>query len=289
VPFAFAQIRNQSEKVMQLNDMLPQVRAAVAEAGAAILAVYRDPATTEVVDKADKSPLTEADLAANRILVDRLRALAPDTPILSEESKHAPWSERQAWNTLWVVDPLDGTREFLKRNDEFTVNVALVRNQRPVLGVVYAPALDRWYFAADGEGAWRQDDARDPVAIEVGEKQFDRPWQVVGSRSHNTREVEDFVARLGAAEFVAMGSSLKLCLVADGSADLYPRLGPTSEWDTCAAQAVVEQAGGQVLDAETGEALRYNARESLLNPWFIVCSQADPAWFGRAAGAGRGR
>lgn len=269
---------------MQLNEMLPRVREAVAEAGEAIMAVYNDPATTEVIEKDDKSPLTEADLAANRILVERLEALTPDIPILSEESKQAPWSKRRQWRELWVVDPLDGTREFLKRNGEFTVNVALVRDHRPVLGVVYAPALDRWYFASTEDGAWRQDDERAPVAIEAGEKQFDRPWQVVGSRSHNTREVEDFVARLGAAEFVAMGSSLKLCLVADGSADIYPRLGPTSEWDTCAAQAVVEAAGGQVVHAGTGEPLTYNAREEVLNPWFIVCREPQREWFAATPG-----
>jgi len=264
---------------MQLNELLPRVREAVAGAGEAIMAVYNDPATPKVVDKDDNSPLTEADLAANRILVERLKALTPDVPILSEESKQAPWSERKQWNELWIVDPLDGTREFLKRNGEFTVNVALVRDHEPVLGVVYAPALNRWYFASIEDGAWRQDDQREPVRIEAGQKQFDRPWQVVGSRSHNTREVEDFVARLGSAEFVAMGSSLKLCLVADGSADIYPRLGPTCEWDTCAAQAVVEAAGGRVVDAQTGESLTYNAREEVLNPWFIVCREPDQAWF----------
>src|SRR5699024_8819083 len=227
----------------------------------------------------DKSPLTEADLAANRILVEHLQKIAPDTPILSEELTQAPWSERRHWQELWVVDPLDGTREFIKRNGEFTVNVALVRNHQPVLGVVYAPALDRWYFASVDDGAWRQDDDREPVAIAAGQKQYDRPWQVVGSRSHKTCEVEDFVARLGAAEFVAMGSSLKLCLVADGAADIYPRLGPTCEWDTCAAQAVVEAAGAQVVNAETGEPLTYNAREELLNPWFIVCREPREEWF----------
>ncbi|WP_376692598.1 3'(2'),5'-bisphosphate nucleotidase CysQ [Wenzhouxiangella sp. EGI_FJ10409] len=269
---------------MQSDDLLPRVREAVAEAGEAIMAVYNDPATTEFVDKEDNSPLTEADLAANRILVERLQALTPDVPILSEESKQAPWSQRKHWRELWVVDPLDGTREFLKRNGEFTVNVALVRDHKPVLGVVYAPALDRWYFASIEDGAWRQDDAREPVAIEAGHKQDDRPWQVVGSRSHNTREVEDFVARLGSAEFVAMGSSLKLCLVADGSAHIYPRLGPTCEWDTCAAQAVVEAAGGQVVNAETGEPLTYNAREEVLNPWFIACREPDRAWFEATTG-----
>jgi 3'(2'), 5'-bisphosphate nucleotidase len=264
---------------MQLSEMLPRVREAVAEAGEAIMAVYNDPATTEVIDKDDKSPLTEADLAANRILVERLKALTPDVPILSEESKQAPWSERKQWTQLWVVDPLDGTREFIKRNGEFTVNVALVRDHKPVLGVVYAPALGRWYFASAEDGAWRQDEDRDPVRIEATDKPDDRPWHVVGSRSHNTREVEDFVARLGSAEFVAMGSSLKLCLVADGSAHIYPRLGPTCEWDTCAAQAVVEAAGGQVVNAETGDPLTYNAREEVLNPWFIVCRHPRKDWF----------
>ncbi len=264
---------------MPLTELLPQVREAVAEAGAAIMDIYRDPGHIKVLDKADQSPLTEADLAANRILVDRLQAMRPDTPILSEESRQAPWSERKHWSELWIVDPLDGTREFIKRNGEFTVNVALVREHKPVLGVVYAPALDRWYFASVDDGAWRKDDERAAVPIKVGHKQFDRPWQVVGSRSHRSPAVEDFLARLGAAEFMAMGSSLKLCLVADGSADIYPRLGPTSEWDTCAAQAVVEAAGGQVVNAETGVPLSYNAREELLNPAFIVCRKPQAEWF----------
>jgi len=263
--------------------MLVQVRQAVAEAGSAILDVYADPASFETELKQDDSPLTAADKAANNILVKALEALTPDIPVLSEESVHAPWGTRKHWDRCWVVDPLDGTREFLKRNDEFTVNVALVEHHRPILGVVYAPALDRWFFAAQGQGAWRKDGEREPVAIHVGDKIADRPWQVVGSRSHNTPEVDAFVERLGDAEMVAMGSSLKLCLVADGSADVYPRLGPTSEWDTCAAQAVVEEAGGQVLNAESGQPLTYNARETLLNPHFIVCARPDPDWFRQAA------
>jgi len=264
---------------MNSSNLLANVRQAVADAGAAILEIYADPDRFETELKDDDSPLTAADTAANRILVAALNTLTPEIPVLSEESRQAPWSERKHWKTCWVVDPLDGTREFLKRNDEFTVNVALVENHRPVMGVVYAPALGRWFYAAQGGGAWRQDGQKMPVKIEVGEKIADRPWQVVGSRSHNTPAVDAFVERLGDAELVAMGSSLKLCLVADGSADLYPRLGPTSEWDTCAAQAVVEEAGGQVLNAETGEPLTYNARESVLNPHFIVCSRPDPTWF----------
>ncbi|MFP4208221.1 MAG: 3'(2'),5'-bisphosphate nucleotidase CysQ [Wenzhouxiangella sp.] len=259
---------------------LHQVREAVAEAGAAILEIYADPDRFETEHKADDSPLTAADLAANSLLVARLQELTPDIPILSEESKQAPWHERRHWPQCWVVDPLDGTREFLKRNDEFTVNVALVRDHQPVLGVVYAPALQKWYFAARHEGAWRQTGGGGVLdRIQVSERSPDRPWRVVGSRSHNTAAVDAFVDRLGEAELVSMGSSLKLCLVADGTADLYPRLGPTSEWDTCAAQAVVEQAGGQVLDAASGKPLVYNARESLLNPHFIACARPDPDWF----------
>jgi len=264
---------------VHLAALLQKVRAAVDQAGEAILAVYANPDRFNTQHKADDSPLTDADLAANAILVERLAELTPDIPILSEESRHAPWSERRHWQSCWVVDPLDGTREFLKRNDEFTVNVALVKHHEPVLGVVLAPALGKAYFAAAGEGAWRQLGDQDPQPIRVVDRKEGQSWRVVGSRSHSTPAVDAFVQRLGAAELVSMGSSLKLCLIADGSADVYPRLGPTSEWDTCAAQAVVEQAGGQVLDAETGQTLRYNARETLLNPHFVACARPDANWF----------
>ncbi len=265
---------------MDLGKLVVEVRKAVVDAAAEILQIYADPKRFETEHKSDDSPLTAADVAANKLIVARLQELTPHIPILSEESKQAPWTERRHWQECWVVDPLDGTREFLKRNDEFTVNVALVRDHKPILGVVYAPALQHWYWAAEGEGAWYQKGQQVPVTIQVADKPADRPWKVVGSRSHNTPEVDAFVERLGQAEMVAMGSSLKLCLVADGSADVYPRLGPTSEWDTCAAQVIVEQAGGQVVNAETGEALTYNARESILNPFFIACARPDPTWFG---------
>ena len=270
--------------MMNIDQLLAGVREAAAEAGAAILDIYADPDRFDTERKADDSPLTAADLAANRLLVARLQELTPAIPILSEESRQADWSQRRHWRECWVVDPLDGTKEFLKRNDEFTVNVALVRDHRPVLGVVYAPALGQWYFAAEGGGAWHQSGQQPAERITVASPPSGRAWKVVGSRSHSTPDVQAFVERLGDAELVAMGSSLKLCLVADGSADIYPRLGPTSEWDTCAAHAVVAEAGGQVLDAETGQPLTYNARETLLNPHFIVCGQADPAWFQRPSG-----
>ena len=258
---------------------LDGVKRAVAQAGEAILDIYGDPSRFDTEQKADSSPLTAADLAANKILVDYLQALTPDTPILSEESAQAPWEERKHWTSCWVVDPLDGTKEFLKRNDEFTVNVALIDGHRPVLGVVYAPALGRWYFAAEGVGAWRQEGDQAPVAIAVVDKEPQGSWRVVGSRSHPSPELKAFVDRLGPAELVSMGSSLKLCLVAEGQADIYPRLGPTSEWDTAAAHAVVRAAGGEVYNADTGQPLTYNARETILNPHFIVCAQPDPSWF----------
>lgn len=260
--------------------LLEGVQAAVSEAGDAILEIYAEPSLFNTEQKADDSPLTAADLAANRVLVAALTQLTPNVPILSEESAQAPWSERQHWTSCWVVDPLDGTKEFLKRNDEFTVNVGLVIDHEPVLGVVFAPALGQWYFGAQGQGAWMRLGDADPQPITAQTKTNQGPWRVVGSRSHQSPEMADFLARLGETEMVAMGSSLKLCLVAAGQADLYPRLGPTSEWDTCAAHAVVNVAGGQVLNLETGEPLTYNARESILNPHFIVCTEANAAWFG---------
>ncbi len=264
---------------MDLSRLLVEVRKAAVEAGSAIMEVYNRGKGFDAEYKDDDSPLTEADLSANRILVSRLQELTPAVPIMAEESDLPPWSKRKHWRECWVVDPLDGTREFIKRNDEFTVNVGLVRDHKPILGVVYAPALQRWYYAARHEGAWRQDGKKTPVALQARAVQAGRPVKVVGSRSHNTPEFDAFVAGLGETESIVMGSSLKLCLVADGTADLYPRLGPTSEWDTCAAHAVVEEAGGQVLNFETGEPLTYNARESIINPSFIVCAESDSAWF----------
>lgn len=263
--------------------LLEGVKEASARAGEAILAIYADPSRFETEQKSDDSPLTAADLASNHILVRALKELTPRIPILSEESAQAPWSERQHWRACWVVDPLDGTKEFLKRNDEFTVNVGLVIDHVPVLGVVYAPALGQWYFAAQGQGAWEQKDKEASRPIQVSTRVTEAAWRVVGSRSHQSPEMAGFLERLGETQMVAMGSSLKLCLVASGEADVYPRLGPTSEWDTCAAHAIVNVAGGQVLSLETGEPLAYNARETILNPNFIVCTEPKPEWFGSNA------
>jgi len=241
-------------------------------AGEKILEIYaRDDFGTRL--KSDDSPLTEADLAAHHAIVDGLQALDADIPVLSEESSKIDWAERQQWSRYWLVDPLDGTKEFVKRNGEFTVNIALIENHVPVFGIVYAPVLDVTYYTDDNK-AWKLAgrDISEAQQISVKPHQAGETWKVVGSRSHAGDSLVSYLEELGDHEMVSMGSSLKLCLVAEGVAHIYPRLGPTSEWDTAASHAVVNAAGGQVVIAESGEPLRYNTKESLLNPFFIVKS-----------------
>jgi 3'(2'), 5'-bisphosphate nucleotidase len=230
--------------------------------------------------KDDNSPLTEADLAAHKIIVAGLASIS-DLPVLSEESGEddgVDWSIRQNWQEYWLIDPLDGTKEFINKNDEFTVNIALVKNGKAVLGVVFCPPLNRVYYAAQGVGAFRQDADQQAVTISVAsEPKKDEPWKVVGSRRHGAEALTRFAAQLGKVETLSMGSSLKLCLVAEGAAHLYPRLALTCEWDTGAAQAVVEIAGGQVLTPSL-EPLLYGQKENLLNPFFIVSGQVNSVW-----------
>lgn len=257
-----------------LHDLLLGTVALAREAGRAILGVY---ASEFIVrSKDDASPLTEADLRSQEILLRGLRRLAPEVPILSEEAEPAPLATRARWDWLWIVDPLDGTREFVQRNGEFTVNVALVHGNRPVLGVVHAPALQQDHYACEGYGAFRSgaDGAGQPLKVTLPAA---RPVRVVGSRSHRGSSLDGFLARLGPHEMVSVGSSLKFCMLAEGRADLYPRLGPTSEWDTAAGQCVLEQAGGQVVDLD-GRPLEYNARPGLLNPHFIAFADPQPDW-----------
>lgn len=254
--------------------LLPDVVAIAREAGDAILEVYgRD---FSVENKEDQSPLTEADLAAHRIIVDRLQALTPDIPVLSEESASIPWEERRKWPRFWLVDPLDGTKEFVKRNGEFTVNIALIEGHHPTMGVVHVPVTGVTYFGETNTGAYRQEGDESPSAIRVSASLKGTP-RVVGSRSHAGEDLRRFLDNLGHHELVSMGSSLKLCLVAEGKADIYPRLGPTSEWDTAAAQAVVESAGGRVTDTDM-QRLTCNAEESLLNPYFLVFGDVSEDW-----------
>lgn len=246
------------------------------QAGRAILDIYqRD---FEVQQKADASPLTEADLAAHRCIVSALEELTPDIPVLSEESTAIPYAQRRTWTRYWLIDPLDGTKEFVRRNGEFTVNIALIEMGQPILGVVHVPVTGVSYIGEVGVGAWKSqaDGTRIPIAVQAKSQQ---PIRVVASRSHLSEAVQAMLARLGEHTLVSMGSSLKLCLVAEGQADLYPRLGPTSEWDTAAAQAVVVAAGGQVTDCQM-QPLRYNQKDSLLNPHFLVFADTQVDWRG---------
>ena len=252
-----------------------RVAAIARAAGREILEVYARGAPGATL-KADASPLTEADVRAHRLIVRELGALTPDIPVLSEESEQQPWSERSRWRRHWLVDPLDGTREFLARNGEFTVNIALIEEHSPALGVVHVPVSGVTYRGAAGEGAWRrQGDAREePLRVRARAVE---PVRVVGSRSHRGDSLGRFLERLGPHELKPIGSSLKLCMIAEGSADIYPRLGPTSEWDTAAAHAVVLAAGGTVVEL-TGQPLRYNTRAELLNPFFVAYGDAQRDW-----------
>jgi len=254
--------------------LLEPVVAIAREAGTRILDIYQG--EIEVTAKQDDSPLTAADLASHRAIVAGLSRLTPDIPILSEESADIPFSERASWDEYWLVDPLDGTKEFIKRNGEFTVNIALIQGHRAVLGVVHVPVKDTDYYGCLGRGAFRRLSGGDaeqinPCALGPG------PIRVVGSRSHRGASLDAYLERLGDHEMVPMGSSLKLCLVATGEADVYPRLGPTCEWDTAAAQAVVEAAGGKVVDT-SGADLRYNTKAEYLNPFFIVYGDSSRDW-----------
>lgn len=251
-------------------------------AGAEILAVYDT--AFEVSLKDDKSPLTEADRRAHHLICNALEAEFA-YPVLSEESSSVDYEKRREWSRFWLVDPLDGTKEFIKRNGEFTVNIALIEHGKPVFGVVYAPVLDVLYVGGAGVGSFRMASASEAVrkntfndigreeALPIRSVDGGRPYTVVASRSHLNAETTEFIENLRAAygdvEMISSGSSLKLCLVAEGNADVYPRLAPTMEWDTAAAQAVVEGAGGRVVNHETGVPLQYN-KPNLLNPHFVV-------------------
>lgn len=250
---------------------IAELLAATKRAGEVILEVYaRD---FEVEYKGDDSPLTEADKAGNAVLMDFLKGSYPDIPIISEENKAEDYAVRKDWEQFWLVDPLDGTKEFIKKNGEFTVNVALIKKGVPILGVVYRPTTETFHLGIDGEGAWRIEGEEESLLEAQPHYSTLEKVRVVASRSHLTPEVEQFVADLKATgkevEFLSAGSSLKLCLVAEGAADVYPRFGPTMEWDTGAAHAVALAAGRQVNNRETGLALAYN-KENLLNPYFIV-------------------
>jgi 3'(2'), 5'-bisphosphate nucleotidase len=286
-----------NDKMYLITSILAAIRA-----GEEILNVYRSP-DFKVEEKADKSPLTLADRRSHKIIVTYLKNF--EIPILSEEGKDFPYPERKKWDTYWLIDPLDGTKEFIKKNGEFTVNIAMIQGNKPVAGVINVPDRNTLYFASKEIGSFKAETPRIAGLLIGKEKSLDdrigltdidpeqklealmaistslplrsstrRPYTVAGSRSHGTPELEAFVEEKrrehGEVEFISAGSSLKLCLVAEGRADIYPRTGPTMEWDTAAGQAVVECSGGRVLKYDTDDPLDYN-KENLLNPWFVAC------------------
>jgi 3'(2'), 5'-bisphosphate nucleotidase len=258
---------------MDLENLLEPVAALAVEAGNAILAVYAT--DFDVQSKTDESPLTQADLASQRCIAAGLARLTPEIPIISEEEGLPEFDVRRQWQRYWLIDPLDGTKEFVNRNGEFTVNIALIDTGRPIFGVVHVPVTNTTYIGCEGRGAELRKEGK-TTAIRIAAASA-APVRIVGSRSHRGTSLDAFLERLGDHDMVAMGSSLKFCTVAEGNADVYPRLGPTSEWDTAAAQAVVEQAGGQVLELD-GKPLSYNQKENILNPWFVVIGPTDHDW-----------
>ncbi|MFC5526672.1 3'(2'),5'-bisphosphate nucleotidase CysQ [Rhodanobacter ginsengisoli] len=263
-------------------ELARQVGEIARAAGAAILEIYYSDFAVQT--KADESPLTAADLAAQQVIMTGLAQLEPHLPVLSEEAKLLAWSERRQWSRYWLVDPLDGTREFIKRNGEFTVNIALIDQHRSVLGVVLAPVTGELYIGAHGHGAWLQT----PVDGEwqrIRTRPLGTPAQVAGSRSHGGTQGTLLQQLIGSDyELLPLGSSLKFCLIARGAADLYLRLGLTSEWDTAAAQCVLDEAGGAVLDM-AGRPFRYNRGESLLNPEFVAVGDSTIDWAARLQAA----
>lgn len=266
---------------MEQQYILNAIDAAL-QAGEKILSIYNDPTSDfQIEKKADNSPLTIADREAHEAICEYLRETP--YPILSEEGIHLSYTERQKWDTLWIVDPLDGTKEFIKRNGEFTVNIALVRNSVPIMGVIYLPVKKELYFAEEGLGAYKLSDITTrgelsldkliAVAVCLPETVTHDKFIIVASRSHLTPETEAYVeGKKGCyanVELISSGSSIKICLVAEGKADVYPRFAPTMEWDTAAGHAIARAAGKEIYQAGTEEPLLYN-KENLLNPWFIV-------------------
>jgi len=260
----------------ELQGLLPELLGIARRAGDAILEVYGH--DFKVSHKEDDSPLTQADLASHVIIRDALAQLTPDIPLLSEESATIDYPTRSAWRQYWLIDPLDGTKEFVNRNGEFTVNIAFIDDHQPVCGVVHVPVSGVTYTGIAGIGAKRHTAQGKPQSIHVRQPCAD-PLIVVGSRSHANPKLEQFLSEAGNYELVSMGSSLKFCLLAEGKADFYPRLGPTSEWDTAAAHAVVTAAGGQIVKLD-GRPLEYNRKDSLLNPEFLVIADPGRDWVG---------
>ena len=255
-----------------MNELLKNIIELAKAAGQAIVEVANS-ADLGIQKKADKSPVTLADFRANDLIVAGLKQFTPDIPVISEEGEVIANEERLSWPKCWLVDPLDGTRGFIDGSGEYTVNIALIEDHLPVMSVIYSPHLDKLYYAVKGEGAFIETPTG-PQQIQAKNWDGERPLDIAVSQYHSAKWLERLLGAVPKYELVKMNSSIKICFCADGTADIYPRLGPTSEWDTAAGHCIVEEAGGLVVDL-TGQTLHYNARETLENPSFIVL--ADPS------------
>lgn len=260
---------HQNLTILKYIELIPALLDIANKAGEAIMDIYNESEDFGIEQKSDKSPLTLADKASNEIICERLQKLPMQFPIISEENKLVPYGERQAWKQCWLVDPLDGTKEFIKRNGDFTVNIALVENGRPIIGIVSIPAHQELCWAVQGEGAFLIKNKRQMPIEAANFHAKDEGLNIVCSRSHLTQETEAFISKFNRPNLVSRGSALKFLLLAKGDAHIYPRIAPTMEWDTAAAQIILEEAGGKVLVFETGKPLGYN-REDLRNPAFVA-------------------
>jgi len=264
-------------KSNQLKELLPEVVHIAKQAGSKIMEVYES--GFDIETKADDSPVTTADLAANELIERELNKLSPRLPILSEESAQLDFEERVNRETYWLVDPLDGTKEFINKRDSFTVNIALIHKNKPVLGVIYAPALEVSYYACKGHGSYKQASTEPEKKIQA--RELPKKAVFAGSRSHPgktlTAFLENYKKDKGEYELVSIGSSLKMCMVAEGNVDLYPRLWGTSEWDTAAAHCILNEAGGSLVKIDLSP-LCYNTKDSLLNPYFFAIGNNTLDW-----------
>ena len=257
------------EHEIDVNKIIDVAKAA----GDKILEIYNKESFDRQL-KTDNSPLTEADIVSHNLITQLLKNITPTIPIISEESSTILWKERRQYKCYWLIDPLDGTKEFIKKNGEFTVNIALIYKHEPILGVVHAPVLNETWIGEQGKPS-KKIEKGNTRAIKVKPHKQGEVYKVVGSRSHAGDSLNELLKEIEKYELVSMGSSIKLCLVAEGKAHIYPRFGLTSEWDTAAAHAVVNSAGGEVVNNETKMPLKYNTKDSLLNPYFIVQEKLD--------------
>ncbi|VAW90282.1 3'(2'),5'-bisphosphate nucleotidase [hydrothermal vent metagenome] len=256
------------------NDLIPMLIMLCRCTGNRINEIYNG--KFQIEQKSDMTPVTCADIAAHCAIVSCLEMITPEIPVLSEEADETPFEERRHWQRYWLIDPVDGTREFINRTGEFTINIALIENNQPILGVIYAPVIGACYYASRNNGAYKLLTGQQAQAINV--RYSDRQKLVVAAgRSGTTPEFEHYIKQLAEPQIITIGSSLKSCLIAAGEADIYPRFGPTSEWDTAAAQCILEEAGGRITDTNL-QPLRYNTKESLLNPDFLAFGDVDHDW-----------